>query len=220
MEPEKNIKGVNRKYLVAYMLLNCMILLLLSGSLAGGFQEMESIYKETRSLLGLLLFPLSVILEGLLPSEFKHRLVFWRVRNPLPGCRVFTEIAPKDPRIDMNRLNSLFSNDIPQDPASQNRAWYGIYKKYSSRRRVFDAHKAFLLTRDLVALSFISIPLSTAAYAIWGIPANKMAIHLGFLILVLLLGSRACRNYGERFAANVVLEAIHAGEGIPKAQRG
>ena len=172
----------------------------------------KSLYKSIESLFGFMLIPLSMVFEGILSSDFKYKLVFRKLSHPLPASRAFTEIAHQDPRIDPAKLRLLLSNSLPQDTEEQNTTWYGFYKKFSSKEQVFDAHKSFLLTRDLAALSFVSIPLSIASYLLWGAPLKGMVIHLAFLSLALLLISIACQNYGNRFVGNVLVEALHQGE--------
>lgn len=216
---EKNIKDLNRKYLVGYVMLNCLAFLVISGSLSADFEQMKTFYKNMASLFGFLLIPLSVILEGVMSSDFKQRLVFWRISNPLPASRAFTEIAPQDSRIDMAKLQILLPNGLPHEPEKQNAVWYGIYKKYSSKPQVFDAHKCFLLTRDLAALSFVLMPLSVTAYILWGVPPKGLAIHLVSLAMVLLVTSVACQNYGKRFVGNVLVEALHSGVHTSKGVR-
>ena len=212
MGQEKDIKSMNRKYLIGYMLLNCLIFLILSGIFSGGLDEIESLYKKTTNIFGFLLIPLSIVFEGLLSPDFKYKLVLWRIENPLPACRAFSEIGPNDPRIDMSRLNLLLCGNIPESPEKENATWYGLYKKCSSKDRVFDAHKCFLLMRDLASLSFTSIPVAVASYTLWGIPLRSMAIHLVFLVAMFLLTSVACQNYGKRFVANVLVESLHTVE--------
>src|SRR5690606_15254291 len=56
-------------------------------------------------LAGASLAPVIVLLlTSILPTELKEALVFWRVRDVLPGHRAFSVYAQKDPRIDLNRL--------------------------------------------------------------------------------------------------------------------
>src|SRR5947209_8113066 len=45
-----------------------------------------------------------IILSGLFGDLGKARLVFWRWRDPLPGCRVFSELLATDPRINVQVL--------------------------------------------------------------------------------------------------------------------
>ena len=195
---------------MGYMILNWLAFLVISGRLSPELDQIKSLYQNVSTLFGLLLIPLSVILEGLISSDFKHKLVFWKIKNPLPASRAFTEIAPRDSRIDMAKLELLMENGVPLDPDKQNAAWYALYKKHSSKELVFDAHKSFLLTRDLASLSFLLIPSSIAAYMLWRIPLKSMAIHPAFLSVVLLMASRASQNYGKRFVGNVLVETLHS----------
>jgi hypothetical protein len=55
---------------------------------------------QSRSLaLTLAVHLLVLVLTYLLPSEWKHRLVYLRWHDPLPGSRAFTELCAKDSRI-------------------------------------------------------------------------------------------------------------------------
>lgn len=64
--------------------------------------------------LGALVPAAVLVLNGLIGSEWKAILVFWRLRNALPGCRAFSELAHRDPRVDLEALNAQFS-ELPSD---------------------------------------------------------------------------------------------------------
>lgn len=211
MASEKNIKEINRKYLIGYVLANVALFALFSGAFSIDLTQLEGLFKKLTSpahLLGVLVIPLSLILEGLLSSETKSKLIFCRLDNPLPGCRAFTEIAKHDPRIDLRKVEGLFPSGIPKEPRDQNSVWYGWYKKHSSKNTVFEAHRAFLLTRDIAALTAILIPASLVADLIWKMDSVGTLIHIGTLILILAISIVASQNYGKRFVANVIVEEI------------
>lgn len=107
----------------------------------------------------------------------------------------------------MEKVKALFPQGLPTDPALQNKAWYGLYKKYGDQRRVFYSHKAFLLTRDLTALTAAVMPLSFIGHLIGGTPWAMIGYHMLTLFGLLLLISISASNYGNRFVANVLIEA-------------
>ncbi|MBW1731404.1 MAG: hypothetical protein JRJ75_11020 [Deltaproteobacteria bacterium] len=141
-------------------------------------------------------------------NPIKEFLVFWRIRHRLPGHRAFSIIGPRDARVNMKKVTALFPNGLPTDPELQNQEWFALYKKYEGERRVFYSQKAFLLTRDLTALTAAAVPLSFIGHLIAGSQWGGMAgYHLLLLMGMLLLISVSARNYGNRFVANVLIEA-------------
>ena len=118
-----------------------------------------------------------------------------RWTNPLPGHRVFTQYAPQDPRIDMERLKQAVG-PLPTDEAEQNRTWYRLYKPIADQSIISTVHRDFLSMRDFTALSAILIlvmgPL--AAYLI----ADKWVAASFVLLLVveLLFFGWAAANCG------------------------
>jgi hypothetical protein len=147
----------------------------------------------------------AIVLTGVLSDTVKARLVFWRWNYPLPGCRVFTELAKKDPRIDVALLERKHG-ELPQKPQTQNMLWYKIYRQHKTLPSVWEAHKAYLLVRDLAILSAIFAVLFPVGVAFL-FPGRKPAlIYAGVLILQYLLTARAARNYGNRFVLNVLSE--------------
>ena len=160
--------------------------------------------------IGLLIILLCLVMEGIISSDLKYKFIFWRLKHPLPGSRAFSLIARKDHRIDMEKVARLFHSGIPKDPREQNTTWYTFYKKHSGKVIVFQAHKAFLLTRDLATLTMIFIPASIVAHLLWGTLADKMWIHVGILFVILIAAIIASQNYGKRFVANVIVEELHS----------
>jgi hypothetical protein len=160
-----------------------------------------------------LCFPLvTIVLNGILGDLSKARLVFWKWRNPLPGCRAFSDIMCADPRIDAARLRVKL-NPLPTKPQEQNAAWYRLYKAHADKQYILQAHQAYLLTRDMAAFAAIfafSFPLgaligvliSTIEWKLW-------AIYSGSLLIQYFLVATSARSYGKRFVANVLTEESH-----------
>ena len=143
-------------------------------------------------------------------NMIKHKIVFLKMKNPLPGCEAFSRIAVRDPRIDMNILKALFPSGSPKEPIDQNAAWYGMYKKHSNKIRVFQAHRSFLLARDLATLTLLFMPVTLLAHLIWDTQLKMIWIHMAVLLLFFAGSVIASRNYGRRFVANVIVEELHS----------
>jgi hypothetical protein len=112
--------------------------------------------------LGLAVVIVTVI-NGLLSPNAKARIVFLRWRHALPGHRAFSELAPKDPRIDMSRLKKACGNTLALDPDEQNKVWYRLYKTIEKHPSIEHVQRDFLLMRDyacFVALAIIAFSLA------------------------------------------------------------
>lgn len=143
---------------------------------------------------------------GVLPPSWKAFLVFLR-RNPLPGCRAFTVMAPSDPRIDFQRLRALMG-DLPETPTDQNSKWYSLYKKVKDELTVSEPHKAFLLYRDLTGISFLFLFFGTPALIPAQAPLENIFIYGAICIAQYVALSVVARNHGNRFVCNAMVEYI------------
>ena len=94
----------------------------------------------------------AVFLNDLLPSNAKASIVFWRIKDALPGHRAFSEHAETDPRINIALLKKKVG-EFPQNPRDQNSCWYRLFQKYQSNVVVNDAHKRFLLSWPLLIVA-------------------------------------------------------------------
>jgi hypothetical protein len=207
---QRYIKSENRKWLILYLLLHIVIFALFAGFISPSFSDVNQLLlklKDPQGFLPLIAVIFSIVLEGILSNPIKEFLVFWRARNRLPGHRAFSVIGPTDARVSMEKVNALFSKGIPSDPKLQNNEWYDLYKKYGDEQRVFYSHKSFLLTRDLTALTATVIPLSFIGHLIAGSHWDMVGYHLLALLAILVIISISARNYGNRFVANVLIEA-------------
>lgn len=207
------LKKQNRKSLVGFILVNVVLFSLLSSNFVidiTGIKDLISNPLDPRISSVILLFGLSIILEGILSSNLKAIIVFNRIKNPLPGCRVFTEIAPKDNRINMQKLTARYDNKLPSEPSSQNSEWFRLYKIFENVEVVEDSHKSFLLTRDLLALSIIMFVLSTVLHIFIGTSFQNIVYSVAIYIVIIIITKISAYNYGNRFANNVLVAFINS----------
>ncbi len=114
-----------------------------------------------------------------------------------------------DPRIDAAALGKKHG-ELPHDPQAQNTLWYRLYKRHIESVQVSEAHKIYLLTRDMTALSAVlavsfSIGMMVGS-ADWGIVAfYSVALVVQYLVL-----AKSARNYGIRFVLNVLVEESYS----------
>lgn len=170
--------------------------------------SISNLVTQSRWLSGLA--PIVVlVLNGFVPSRAKASIVYWRIRDPLPGARAFTVHGPRDERVDMEVLESRYG-PLPTKSTEQNRLWYRLYKLVEAERSVVDAHANFLLARDLtVTAVLLAIILSPASFLMHGWSKLTIGYSL-YLIGQYFLLMAAARNYGNRFVCNVMAEAAVA----------
>jgi hypothetical protein len=147
----------------------------------------------------------AIVLGGTLSDTGKARLVFWRWRNPLPGCRAFTELLSTDPRIDSAVLQRKHG-EFPQEPHEQNALWYRLYKARKTVPSVWEAHKIYLLTRDLTIIAAVCTLLFSLGVIAAGVPWKVAMIYIVALLVQYVLVAVSAQNYGKRFVLNVLSE--------------
>ena len=209
-KPEPDLKGKNPLYLGSFVAINLALFLSLIAN-KGFPRSLQSIghsWSQVSAKDGIIAvsIPIAVIvLCGLLSDTLKARLVFWRWHDPLPGCRAFSSLKEKDPRIDIKVLASKHGK-FPRNPSAQNALWYRFYREHKTKAMVWYAHRVYLLTRDLTAVAAclaVLLPVGAAAALIdW----RTLAYYAAALIVQYVIIASAARNYGHRFVLDVLSE--------------
>lgn len=206
------LKGKNALSLWAFVganLATCVSLFLSKGFSTTSIDQLWKSITKKDGVIAVLMPLLTIILSGLFSDTAKARLVFWRWRHPLPGCRVFTELIGSDPRIDVPTLRKKHG-EFPQNPDAQNALWYSLYKKHSGSIVICEAHRIYLLTRDMTALSAVFVALFSTAIGLGSVGWKTTAVYSGALLAQYLMISTAARNYGIRFVLNVLAEESYS----------
>lgn len=148
-----------------------------------------------------------LVLVFIVPAEWKHRIVFFKLKNELPASRVFTELINKDFRIDKQDLVSKIGI-TPTLPCEQNKLWFKLYNQVKFRERVFSSHKYFLLLRDAtIALILLTLASSCVLHFYFRIYDLVALSHLLISLLVISGFALAANSLGKRFVLNVIVEA-------------
>lgn len=202
----RTLKGRNLAWLVATLVLDVLILVVLAFPTA--IQEMSpTAVAAVRAGLTVLLPIPALILSSLLSADQKAVLVFWRLKNPLPGARAFSVYAQADHRIDLEKLKTQVG-DFPVGAREQNAKWYGLYRQVASDASVADSHKNYLLFRDIAAMSLLLVPALPVAMYIIGVDKTRILISATWFLSQYLVSAWAARTTGIRFVQNVL--AVHA----------
>lgn len=153
------------------------------------------------------LIPVVVLLLGsLIPSSLKAILVFWRLRDVLPGHRAFTDKTLNDPRIEREHLRKNVGA-FPSNPSEQNAMWYRLFKKVEKEISIEHVHGQFLLLRDIASISAL---LLVGCFLCWsfGLIFYRESLVLGCILGVqFLLAALSAQSQGQGLVSSVL--ALH-----------
>jgi hypothetical protein len=200
-----DLKAKNSRWLWAVIILDVAILvpiIVTSGTVDG----MSIATLMARGVAAAAAPVIVLLLTSLLSADAKAALVFWRFKDGLPGHRAFSVYVHRDSRINLKVLRQKIG-EFPISPREQNAIWYGLSQLVAEDASVLQAHRNYLLFRDLSALSFI---LGIAAPIVVLLTRGTLATALtvfGVLFAQYVLAAIAGRHNGIRFVTNVL--ALH-----------
>lgn len=203
---ERSLKSLNIKWLVLLAVADVLaVLFFVAPELVKGASLTQV---GIGRVLTTTVIPVVVLLiVNVLPHNLKSALVYWKPLGVLPSSEAFTKYGPADTRIDIAALKKNVGT-LPIDQAEQNTKWYKLYKQVSNEPSVAEAHKMFLMYRDMAVISlvlFILVPV-----ALYGVDAESQVpwLALGLFVLQYLLTAFSARWSGIRFVCNVL--AVHS----------
>lgn len=194
----------------APFIIGAVILLYVGFALANGFDwsfaETMNITEDgitLKSPVLTLAFHLgALVLTYLLPSPWKHRLIYLRWTHPLPGSRVFSQYIRQDSRISVEDLTATYG-ELPTSPAEQNVLWFRIYKSKQADEVVASSHGRWLLFRDLFSVGLLVV-LPASAYTVWHMGLARGSLFTAALAAVVIVLWICAWNTGVRFTCNVL----------------
>lgn len=206
----KSLKSEYQKWLwfLATADLVVVALLLLPGVSPG-----DDLYKLGNwRLLTTVLVPVAVLLVvNVLPHKVKCMLVYWKPYGWMPGSEVFTRFAPDDVRVDIKALTRNVG-PLPNISREQNARWYQLYKLVEDQAEVAEAHRSFLMYRDMAVLSLAFVLLALPGLYLAGASSGAQWLAVAAFTVQFVLTSLSARWSGVRFVCNVV--ALHSAKKI------
>ncbi len=209
--PERSLKSLNLKWLIALATADAILLAL--------FVAPELITSATTTQLGLyraigaaVIPVLVLLLVNMLSSNVKAMLVYWKPLGWLPGSEAFTTYGPADPRVDMVALRKNVGV-LPTDPKEQNSKWFKLYKLVENVTEVAATQKDFLMYRDMAVLSLPLVAIAPLGLYLADASKGAMWVSAGMFLVQYLLTAVSARHAGERFVCNVL--ALHAANKVP-----
>ncbi|CAN7416525.1 hypothetical protein [Acidovorax sp. LjRoot194] len=202
----RTLKSLNLVWLTSIALIDLGVVLALAAP--------EWVQAQTMTRLGMarlvfsLALPVLVLLViNVLPHDVKSMLVYWKPLGVLPGCQAFTRYGPSDKRVDMSALKRHVGV-LPKDPAEQNAKWYKLYRQVGTEPEVAEAHRLFLLYRDMATVSLLLLALVLPALHYCGASTTAFWASAALFVVQYLLTALSARWSGVRFVCTVL--AVHS----------
>ena len=207
-----SLKSKNNKHITGIL----TVVVLVCAGFQYGFDTIPSWQKIIATgALSAAFSAILVMMTNLLPHAIKHKLVFARFINEMPGGRIH-ELCSKDPRITMSAIQEKWPDVFKSDISSQERnaLWYNqIYKGVKDSPEVSGAHGSFLLYRDILA-GIVSMAIGIILWNFFGNPqlfGEIVPAVYWVLGISAILSMSAARNAGNRFVVNAVTTALPDG---------
>lgn len=164
--------------------------------------RLEAAAAPGTAALGLIVIA-SLLLLGMVKPNWRDRIMHWRLRDPLPGCRAFTQVGPTSSHVDMAALEATYG-PLPTSGEDQNRLFYRIYRDHRDDVGVLDAHGRYLAARDIGTITaLVMLFLPWLAWWASGDAGRSFAYGLA-LVAVYALCVVAAKNYSWRMVQHVL----------------
>ena len=199
---DKSLKSKNLKWLWSVVALDAVAFILLAFPALLTFETLKN-FAWMRVLVAGISPVVVLLLTSLLSADVKAVIVFWHVKETLPGHRAFSVYAPRDSRINVDALRKNVGA-FPDNPREQNALWFKLYKKVESEVTVAQAHRHYLLFRDLAAMSLLLAPIATLVLYLSGATSPSAWIAFTLLCTQYAATALAGRNNGIRLVTNVL----------------
>lgn len=196
-----SLKSVNAVPYAGFLIAN---LLLFGGLIVFGVPGSPLDLAQRAAAPGTVACILALALNAFVPAWLKHVLVFWRVKDALPGHRAFSELVGTDPRIDVTRLKQKCGGAFPASPADQNTFWYRLLHKHEEHPAVADAHRRFLALRDMATSALLLAVFLSLAAGILKVDAMFYPVLFAVLSIEYLILRVGAVNEAERLVCNVL----------------
>jgi hypothetical protein len=206
VSPARSLKSQNLPWLVSLVVFDILVIV---AFLFPGLFNAASLSQAgiARALIALVLPVVVLLLAGLLPHSLKASLVYWKINEALPAHEAFTKHGPSDARVDMTALRAHVG-ELPTASSEQNRVWFKLYKATENAPTVLEAHKMYLLYRDMAAMSFLLLIAAPAGLYLSRFNLGAVSTTAAVFALQFLSTAISARHSGVRLVTNVM--SIHS----------
>ena len=125
------------------------------------------------------------------------------MKDILPGHRAFSVFAKSDPRVNVDVLRTKLGA-LPLSPIDENRVWYRLYKQCENEPSVIDAHRRYLLSRDMTAVASVFTVVGLISMLVLSPTPLRATIYCIGMVTQYVLLALVSRNSGNSLVRNVL----------------
>lgn len=197
-----SLKTQNLPLIGLYIIFNIAIFLTLLNTGNIDIISIKLYFTELKVEDGMFFSMLSLIIivsSGMFSNKFKEIIVFWKLKDRLPGCKAFSKYIYEDERIDIEKIKNKVGK-FPIEPKKQNSKWYELFKSIKDSS-IYKTHKDSLLCRELAVMTLLMFLLIVPIFYKYEIVGFYYFI---FLILEYLIIRNCAKNTAERLVVNTL----------------
>lgn len=170
-------------------------------------QDWPSLSLIEKNSAGLAVMAIAAMLaQDLVPKPIKEWIVFWRIKERLPGHRAFTSRFMKNPEIDKDHIDNFEELSIAS-AETQQRHFLRLYKKVSEKKSITHYSQRYIAWRDLssllLILIFVTIPVLSSFESNRAVEAGVTLT--GTALAALCLTIIAARNSANALVTQVLM---------------
>lgn len=221
------MKDYRENELRNYVIANLLIIVIFTELLNQLFFTNDLVHSVVNTIsfafLTSIIYIFVFILDGLLPSSFKDRLIFLK-KNKLPGFTIFTDIRSNkisDIRFSQekilnthaeiyNKLDGLIVG-TEEIKKFENEQWYGLYICNKESEMISTSQRDYLLTRDMY-ISTISISILYLFFSLIVVTIEFNLPVLIYFLVMAVLTNIVTRVKVRKFVLNVIALSIYKKE--------
>lgn len=197
-----SLKTQNLPLIGVYIIFNIAIFLTIYNTGNIDIDNIQQYFTELQVEDGIFFTLLSLVIiiaSGMFSNRTKEIIVFWKLKDRLPGCEAFSKYIYEDDRINIKKIKVKIGR-LPDNPKKQNSKWYELFKSINDQS-INKTHKDSLLCRELSVMTILMFLLTVPIFYKYDIVGCCYLIFLGLEYLVV----RYCaKNTAERLVVNTL----------------
>lgn len=201
----KAARDQNAPRLIAVWILNSFVFLLIvfGWEIFSNILE-PSLYNFRFLIFGPLAVAVTAIINGLVGTETKARIVYLKWDNPSPETRVFSELIQNDKRIDKKGMEMEIRGVSKLSAEEQNALWFENYIFVQNNPLVVSSERNYVYYRDYASTLVILLVTAICASLYFSEKSNLIVIYIILLLIQIILVKPVAARSGNEFATTVI----------------
>lgn len=201
----KAARDQNAPRLIAVWILNSFVFLFIIFGWEIFLDILEpSLYNFRFLIFGPLAVAVTAIVNGLIGTETKARIVYLKRDNPSPETRVFSELIQDDKRIDKKGMDMEIRGVSKLSAEEQNALWFENYMSVQNNPLVVSSERNYVYYRDYTSTLAILLVATICASLYFSEKSNLIAVYTILLLIQIILVQPVAARSGNEFVTTVI----------------